>query len=69
MMEFAQHMINYYRGEKLEAALLTAFGILLMAATITLWRHQDGSGLLKGLFYPVAILAVFTTSCRWLWCL
>ncbi len=59
-MDFAQHLISYYRGERLEATLLTAFGVILSGLALAMWRHIDSSALLKGLFYPITFLAAFT---------
>ena len=59
-MDFAQHMISYYKGEWLEAVLLTAFGITTIILALMMWQHTDHNALLKGLFYPIAFLAAFT---------
>lgn len=59
-MDFAQHLVNYYKGEWLEAALLAALGVALTGVAVVMWQHADQNGLLKGLFYPIAFLAAFT---------
>lgn len=59
-MDFAQHLAGYYKGEWREAALLTIFGLIASGLAVVLWRQADQHTLLKGLFYPVAFLAVFT---------
>ncbi len=57
-MEFAQHLLNYYRGERTEAALFAAFGFLLSVVSFAMWRTAEQNNLLKGMFYPIAILAL-----------
>lgn len=59
-MDFAQHLVSYYKGEWLEAALLTAFGVTLAGVAVVMWQYAGQNGLLKGLFYPIAFLAAFT---------
>ena len=59
-MDFAHHLVSYYKGEWLEAALLTAFGVGLAGVAVVMWQHADQNSLLKGLFYPIAFLAAFT---------
>jgi hypothetical protein len=59
-MDFAQHLVSYYKGEWLEAFLLTAFGITITGLAVVMWQHSDQNTLLKGLFYPIAFLAAFT---------
>ena len=59
-MDFAQHLVNYYKGEWLEAVLLTAFGIPTTSVAVVMWQHADQNALLKGLFYPIAFLATLT---------
>ena len=60
-MDFTQQLIGYYKGEWLEAALLSAFGLTMVAVVIAMWFFIDQNMLLKGLFYPIAFLALFTT--------
>lgn len=59
-MDFAQHVVSYYKGEWLEAVLLTAFGITTTGLAVVMWQHADQNTLLKGLFYPIAFLAALT---------
>lgn len=59
-MDFAQHLVSYYEGEWQEAALLTAFGVALTGVAVVMWQHADQNGLIKGFFYPIALLAAFT---------
>lgn len=59
-MDFAPHLISYYKGEWLEAVLLTVFGITTTSLSVVMWQHSDQNALLKGLFYPMAFLATFT---------
>ena len=59
-MDFPQHLVSYYKGEWLEAVLLTAFGITTTSVAVMMWQHADQNALLKGLFYPIAFLATFT---------
>ena len=59
-MDFAQHLVSYYKGEWLEAVLLTAFGLTTTSVAVVMWQHADQNALLKGLFYPIAFLAAFT---------
>ena len=59
-MDFAQQLVSYYKGEWLEAALLAAFGVVTTGLVTGMWQHTDNNALLKGLFYPIAFLAVFT---------
>jgi hypothetical protein len=59
-MDFAQHMVSYYKGEWQEAVFLATFGIALTALAVVMWQHADQNALLKGLFYPIAFLAAFT---------
>ena len=59
-MDFAQHVLNYYKGAWLEAVLLTAFGLAAAVAASVMWQYPDQNALLKGLFYPLALLATFT---------
>ncbi len=59
-MDFAQHLISYYKGEWLEAVFLTAFGITTSGLAVVIWQHGDQHPLLKGFFYPIAFLASFT---------
>jgi hypothetical protein len=59
-MDFAQHVVSYYKGEWLEAALLTAFGVVLTGVAVATWLHMNQNPLTKGFFYPMAFLAVFT---------
>ncbi len=59
-MDFAQHLVSYYKGEWLEAALLTAFGVVTTGLATAMWQHVDHNTLLRGLFYPIAFLAAFT---------
>lgn len=59
-MDFAQHLVSYYKGELLEAVLLTTFGITIMGLVVVMWPHVNQNALLKGFFYPIAFLAAFT---------
>lgn len=59
-MDFAQHLANYYKGERLEAVMLTAFGITTMGVAVVMWQHSGQNAFLKGLFYPIVFLAIFT---------
>ena len=59
-MDFAHDLVSYYKGEWLEAVLLTAFGITTTCVAIVMWQHADQNALLKGLFYPIAFLAALT---------
>lgn len=61
-MDFTQHLITYYRGERFEAILLTALGLVLLIIAIVMWQNINQNQMLKGLFYPIAFLAVFTLS-------
>ena len=61
-MDFMQHLVSYYKGEWLEAVLLTAFGITATGLAAVMWQHADQNALLKGLFYPIAFLAAFTVG-------
>lgn len=57
-MDFTQQLINYYKGERFESLLVAVFGIIAIGITISIWHHQNQ--MLRGLFYPVAFLALFT---------
>ena len=59
-MDFAQHLISYYKGEWMEAVLLTAFGITCTFGAVVMWQHADQNAMLKGFFYPIAFLAALT---------
>lgn len=59
-MEFEQHLLTYYRGERFEAALLAAFGFLASGVAFAMWRSVDENSLVKGMIYPVAFLALLT---------
>ena len=59
-MDFMQHLISYYKGERFEAILLTIFGSFAIAVAIVMWQNSSQNQLLKGLFYPIAFLGVFT---------
>ena len=51
-MDFAHDLVSYYKGEWLEAVLLTAYGIATTSVAVVLWQHADQNALLKELFYP-----------------
>ncbi|WP_027672436.1 hypothetical protein [Rheinheimera baltica] len=59
-MDFAQHLVRYYKGEWLEAILLMAFGITTTGLAVVMWQHAGQNVLLKGLFYPIVFFAAFT---------
>ncbi len=59
-MNFIQHLITYYKGERFEALLLTLFGLLMMGVAAAMWQHIDRNVIVKGLLYPIAFLALFT---------
>lgn len=59
-MDFTQHLITYYKGERFEAVLLTILGSVLLFIAIVMWQHMNQNQMLKGFFYPIAFLAVFT---------
>ncbi|HZK92868.1 MAG TPA: hypothetical protein VFC67_01570 [Prolixibacteraceae bacterium] len=59
-MDFTQHLITYYKGQQFEAVLLTALGVVLLFIAIIMWQHLNQNQMLKGLFYPIAFLSVFS---------
>jgi hypothetical protein len=59
-MNFTQHLITYYKGERFEAILLTVFGFITIGIAIVMWQNYNQNQMLKGLFYPIAFLGLFT---------
>ena len=59
-MDITQQLITYYKGERFEAVLLIIFGVLTLGVAIYMWQYLHHNQLLKGLFYPIAFLALFT---------
>ena len=59
-MDFTQHLITYYKGERLEAILLAVFGFVTIGIASVMWQHINQNQMLKGLFYPIAFLGAFT---------
>lgn len=59
-MDFTQHLITYYKGERFEAVLLTALGVVLQFIAIITWQHPNQNQMLEGLFYPIAFLSLFS---------
>lgn len=59
-MDFAQHLVYYYKGEWLVAIFLTTFGITSTGLLVVMWQHADQNTLLKGFFYSIAFLATFS---------
>ncbi len=59
-MDFAQNLITYYKGERFEAMLLTILGIFLIGIACFMWQYQSQNQMVKGLFFPIAFLAIFT---------
>ncbi len=57
-MDFTQQLISYYKGERFEAVLVAVFGLIAIGIAISMWQYQNQ--MLRGLFYPVAFLAIFT---------
>jgi len=55
-MDFRDSIIAYYRGERSESALLFLLGILLLIASIAIWRNMGANDMLRGLFYPTVFL-------------
>lgn len=64
-MNFAEHLLLYYKGEWLEATLLSIFGLVAGCVAFAIWQPSAHNALLKGLFYPIACLAALTffTGC------
>lgn len=60
VMDITQHIVAYYKGERFEAMLLTAFGVVMLVIAVAMWSNLGQNQMLKGLFYPVAFLALFT---------
>lgn len=60
-MEFEKHLVDYYKGEWLEATLLTVFGMTIAVISVMMWHYAHQNTLLKGLFYPIVFLAIFTS--------
>jgi hypothetical protein len=59
-MDITQHIITYYKGERLEAILLAVFGLVTIGIATVMWQYTNQNQMLKGLFYPFAFLGAFT---------
>ncbi len=59
-MDFTQHLITYYKGERLEAILLAVFGFVTIGIAVVMCQYTNQNQMLKGLFYPIAFLGAFT---------
>jgi hypothetical protein len=58
MTDFSEMLLDYYKGERAEAVLLAVLGVFLWVACWLVWRHMPTNAMLKGLFYPLVLLAL-----------
>jgi hypothetical protein len=56
-MNLTQQLITYYKGERLEATLLTGFGLVIIVIAGAMWHYSNQNQMLRGMFYPIAFLS------------
>lgn len=59
-MDFTETIIEYYLGERNEAAYLFILGLILLVVSIIIWFNLNSNVMLKGLFYPILLLTMLS---------
>lgn len=59
---FKEQLAAYFRGERNDAIIAAIIGLFILTGCLLMWRSLNTNLFLKGFFYPLAFLGVFTFS-------